>query len=142
QDSAEFYLNRVYAISRSKEVQAQLGELYARQRRYEEALPHIRAALKEDPSNPEYLESIGLVHYYLGAVDSSLSYARTLLEADSTNAGSYLLYLMIAHDAGDTATARDALNNFTHLGVGRPSYLQIIKYYRSVLGIPTDSATR
>ncbi|MDH3530909.1 MAG: tetratricopeptide repeat protein, partial [Acidobacteriota bacterium] len=67
-----------------------LGFLYLRRdKNYAEALDLIEKAVRIDPRNPEYLDSLGLAHLKLGNLDKAEIYLRRAIRYDADPVTAY-----------------------------------------------------
>jgi tetratricopeptide (TPR) repeat protein len=98
--------------SRAQRVLIRASKLYReRLSAPEKALHHAEAALAANPSDPEALHEISLVHEALGQVSEALEFTRQLLDMSSGEQGAEALVRLgqLEHAAGHGEEAQDAL---------------------------------
>jgi Flp pilus assembly protein TadD len=102
-----------------------LGYLWAdRDVRLEEALDLITRAVEADPENPAYLDSLGWVHYRLGAIDQAEYWLRRAIELSDED-GTLLAHLgeiLVAN--GEVEEGRRYLRLALDLGCEDPDHVR------------------
>lgn len=102
-----------------------LGYLWAdRDVRLEEALDLISRAVEVDPENPAYLDSLGWVHYRLGAIDQAEFWLRRAIELSEED-GTLLAHLgeiLVAN--GEVEEGRRYLRLALDLGCEDPDHVR------------------
>ncbi len=82
--------------------------LTERNEKLDEALKLIQQALKTDPENPSYLDSLGWVYFKLGKYDLAEEYLKKALKFDSTSATIYEHLGDVYQKQGKTELAKAA----------------------------------
>ena len=102
-----------------------LGYLWAdRAVRLEEALDLVNLAVEVEPENPAYLDSLGWVHYRLGAVEEAVYWLRRAIEFNSGD-GTLLAHLgEVLLASGDVEEGSRYLHLALDLGCERPDHVR------------------
>jgi tetratricopeptide (TPR) repeat protein len=110
----------------------QKGNLYAAERRYEEALRWYRQAVEEVPEDPVYLENIAALLFEMEQINEAEDYLRKQLELSPTARG-YALMGRIASEKGELRRAeeafREAIRSDAELGWVRLELAELLNRF-------------
>lgn len=133
-DSSIYYYTKATKLARFRiPLKAELGEVYLKSGRFDEALEVLQAARRMDPHNETYNEGVGMAFLRLGQIDSTSAVAKALLERDSLSVSGHLLALMVASESRDKAAAKHHYELFKQTGKEHSSYRAILDFYKDVV---------
>jgi len=125
EEAEEAFLDLVASDPDDANAANYLGYLWAdRDVRLEEALDLISRAVEVDPENPAYLDSLGWVHYRLGAIEQAEFWLRRAIELSGDD-GTLLAHLgeiLVAN--GEVEEGRRYLRLALDLGCENPDHVR------------------
>ncbi|MFQ6007460.1 MAG: tetratricopeptide repeat protein, partial [Candidatus Zixiibacteriota bacterium] len=132
-DSAEYYYRQAIALRPHHFYLDELGIIYLKQQKYQDALDIFRKARQVAPEFTPAIEGVGFSHLGLGHLDSASAIADSLFLNDENSPGGHVLQLIIALKRGNREKAKFHYKEFLQHGAHWSDYRKIKENYSFLL---------
>jgi len=129
-EKAESLYKRALVTKKYHVIYNELGQLYQKQHKYQEALKVFKEAHRLSPKTTFVSEGLGLTYIYLNQFDMANLIADSLFLQESNSPGGMLIKMTVAINKGDIKSASHYYKEYLKYGTQRSDYEGIKKYYK------------
>ncbi len=132
-DKAESLYKKALVTKKYHVIYNELGQLYQKQRKYQEALKVFKEAHRLSPKTTFVSEGLGLTYIYLKQYNMANLVADSLFIQNKNSPGGHLIKMTVALNKDNQTTAQEHFIEYLKYGSQRSDYKSNSKYYQHLL---------